>query len=96
MLQQWQFSTSNNTTSIIHSTVTSGTSNLHFKENSNLKKLDLKDERTKQLNSELKALKSFIMEQLYVMKKLIENLRGQKTTPNHSVVKESLKEEQLS
>ena len=36
------------------------------------------------------------MEQLYVMKKLIENLRGQKTIPNHSVVKESLKEEQLS
>ena len=46
-----------------------------------------------QLNGELKALKSFIKEKLHVMKKVIEDLQGQKATPNNSIVTESLKEE---
>ena len=33
------------------------------------------------------------MEQLYMTKKLIENLQGQRATSNHPVVTESLKEE---
>ena len=53
----------------------------------------MKDERIEQLNAELKALKSFIWEELYVMKKMIEDLQGQKATPNHSVLTESLKVE---
>ena len=93
LFQDSQFSTSNNATPIIHSAVTSVTPNLHSKENSNLKKHNLKDKRIEQRNAELKALKSFAMEQLYVIRKLIENFQGQKATPNHSVVTESLKEE---
>ena len=46
----------------------------------------MNDKRTEQLNAELKAQKSFIMEQLYVMQKMIEDLKGQKATPNDSVV----------
>ena len=42
---------------------------------------------------ELKALKSFIREELYVMKKMIKDLQGQEAPPNHSVFIESLKEE---
>ena len=52
----------------------------------------MKDEQNEQLNAELKDLKSFIVEQPYVMKKVIEDLQGQKLAPSHSVVTESLKE----
>ena len=48
---------------------------------------------TEQLNAELTALKSFIREELYVMKNMTEDLQVQKATPNHSVLTESLKEE---
>ena len=36
-----------------------------------------------QLNAELKALKFFVSEELYLMKKMIEDLQGQKSAPNH-------------
>ena len=91
LFQESQFSTSNSTTPIIQSAVTSVAPNLGYKENSNLNKHDLKDKRIEQLNTELKALKPFITEQLYVMKRMIKDLQGQKTTPNHSVVTEFLK-----
>ena len=93
LFQESQFSTSNSTTRIIHSAITSVTPTSHSKENSNHDKHDLKDERIEQPNAVLKALKTFIWEGLYVMKKIIEDLQGQKTTPNHSVVTESSKEE---
>ena len=89
LFQESQFSTSNSTTCIIHSAITSVTPTSHSKENSNHDKHDLKDERIEQPNSVLKALKTFIWEGLYVMKKIIQDLQGQKTTPNHSVVTES-------
>ena len=44
------------------------------------------------MNADLKDLKSFIKEELYVMKKMIQDLPGQKATLNHSVVTQSLKE----
>ena len=91
--QESQFSTSNSAAPTIHSAVTSVTLTSHSKENSKHNKHDLKDERIEQLNAELNPLKSFIREELYVMKKMIEDLQGQKATPNHSVVTESLKEE---
>ena len=91
LFQESQFSTCNSTTPITQSAVTSVAPNLGYKENSNLNKHDLKDKRIEQLNTELKALKPFITEQLYVMKRMIKDLQGQKTTPNHSVVTEFLK-----
>ena len=91
LFQESQFSASNSTTPIIQSAVTSVAPNLRYKENSNLNKHDLKDKRIKQLNTELTALKPFITEQLYVMKRMIKDWQGQKTTPNHSVVTEFLK-----
>ena len=94
LFQESQFCTSNSTAPAIHSAVTSVTPTSHSEENSNHNKHDdLKDERIEQLNAELKVLKSLIREELYVMKKMIEDLQGQKATPNHSVVAESLKEE---
>ena len=38
------------------------------------------------MNAELKALKSFIREEQYGMKKMIEDVQGQKATPSHSLV----------
>ena len=93
LFQESQFSVSNIVAPIIHAAVKSGTTTSDFKENSIYNKHDLKDERIEQLNTELKALKSFIKEELYLMKKMIEDLQGKKSTPNHSVVEESLKEE---
>ena len=93
LFQESQFSVSNSTAPTIHGAVTSGTPTSHSKENSIHNKHDLKDERIEQLNAELQALKSFIREELYLMKKMIEDLQGQKATPNHSVVTESLKKE---
>ena len=94
LFQASQFSISNSTAPTIHGAVTLGTPTSHFcDENFIHNKHDLKDERTEQPNAELQALKSFIREELYLMKKMIEGLQGQKATPNHSVVAESLKEE---
>ena len=89
LFQELQFSVSNSTAPTIPGAVTSGTPTSHSKENSTHNKHYLKDERI----AELQALKSFIREELYLMKKMIEDLQGQKATPNHSVVAESLKEE---
>ena len=44
------------------------------------------------MNAELKDLKSFVMEELNLVKKMIEDLQSQKATPNHWVAMESLKE----
>ena len=44
------------------------------------------------MNADLKAFKSFIRGELHVVKKMIQDLPGQKAIPNHSVVTESLKE----
>ena len=56
---------------------------------------DMKDEQINNLNAEVKALKSFIIEQLYVIKKSIEDFKGQEDIPNSnsSVLIQSLKEE---
>ena len=56
---------------------------------------DMKDEQINNLNAEVKALKSFIIEQLYVIKKSIEDFKGQENIPNSdsSVLIQSLKEE---
>ena len=93
LFQESQFSVSNIAAPIIHAALKSGTPTSHFKQNSIHNKHDLKDERIEQLNAELKALKSFIREELYLMKKMTEDLQGQKATPNHSVAAEFLKEE---
>ena len=45
----------------------------------------MKDEQINNLNVEVKALKSFIVEQLYVIKKLIEDIKCQKSIPSSSV-----------
>ena len=95
LIQESQFSTSASTAPTIHSAVTSVTPISESKESSNHNKHYLKDERIEHLNPELKALKSFTREELYVMKNMIEDLQGQKATPNHSVFTESLKEELL-
>ena len=94
VFQELQFSVSSSTAPTIHSAVISVPPTSHSKENSIHNKHDLKDERIEQLNAELKAFKSFIKEEIYLMKKVIEGLQGQKT-PNHSVVAESLKEETI-
>ena len=46
---------------------------------------DTKDEQIYNLNAEVKALKSFIVEQLYVIKKSIEDIKCQKSIPSSSV-----------
>ena len=82
--QEYQFSTSNSTTPIIHFAVPSVIPSSHSEENSNHNKYGLKDERIEQLmNAELKDLKSFVMEELNLVKKMIEDLQSQKATPNH-------------
>ena len=96
LFKESQFSASNSTAPTIHSAVTSVTPTSHSKENSNRSKHDLKDERIEQMNAELKSLKSFIREELHVMKKMIEDLQGQKATPNYAVVIKSLKEELIN
>ena len=53
---------------------------------------DTKDEQSDNLNAKVKALKSFIIEQLYVIKKLIENFKCQENIPNNSVLIQSLKD----
>ena len=46
---------------------------------------DMKDEQINNLNVEVKTLKSFIVEQLYVIKKSIEDIKCQKSIPSSSV-----------
>ena len=91
LFQESQFSTSNSTSTIIHSAVTSVTPTPQYKDDANHK--HLKNQRTEQLSAELKLLECFNREELNVMKKRIEDLRSQKVIPNHSVVTKSLKEE---
>ena len=43
---------------------------------------DAKDEQIYNLNAEVKALKSVIVEQLYVIKKSIEDIKFQESMPN--------------
>ena len=93
LFQGSQFSTSIYITPITHSTVTSVTSILHSKEDSNHNKHDLKAEWREQLNAELKASKYFIREELCLFTRYMLYLQVQKVTPNHSVVTQSLKEE---
>ena len=69
LFQELQFSVSNSTAPTIYSAVTSGTPTSHSKENSIHNKHDLKDGRIEKLNAGLKALKSFIREELYLMEK---------------------------
>ena len=54
---------------------------------------DTKDEQIYNLNAEVKALKSFIVEQLYVIKKSIEDIKCQESIQNSSDLLQSLKEE---
>ena len=54
---------------------------------------DTKDEQINNLNAEVKAVKSFIIEQFHVIKKSIEGIKGQENIPNSSVLIQSLKEE---
>ena len=54
---------------------------------------DTKDGQIYNLNAEVKALKSFVVEQLYVIKKSIEDIRCQESIPNSSDLLHSLKEE---
>ena len=58
---------------------------------------DANDEQIYNLNAEVKALKSFIVEQLYVIKKSIEDIKCQESTnskiQNSSDLSQSLKEE---
>ena len=54
---------------------------------------DTKDEQIYNLNAEVKALKSFIVEQLYVIKKSIEDIKCQESIPNSLDLLQSLKKE---
>ena len=54
---------------------------------------DTKDEQIYNLNAKVKALKSFIVEQLYVIKKSIEDIKCQESIPNSLDLLQSLKKE---
>ena len=54
---------------------------------------DTKDDEIYDLNAEVKALKSFVVEQLYVIKKSIEDIKCQESIQNSSDLLQSLKEE---
>ena len=54
---------------------------------------DTKDEQIYNLNAEVKALKSFIVEQLYVIRKSIEDIKCQESIPNSLDLLQSLKKE---
>ena len=47
---------------------------------------DMKDEQIDNLNAAVKALKSFIIEQLYVIKESIEDFKCQENISNSSVL----------
>ena len=50
-------------------------------------------EQTENLNMEVTALKSFKMEQLYVIKRSVEDFRSENVAPNNLEFIETLKEE---
>ena len=52
---------------------------------------DSKHKQTNQLDTAVKALKSFILEELYVIKKTIEDFKVQDHMPNNSFLIQSLK-----
>ena len=54
---------------------------------------DFRIEQVENLRVEVTALKSFIMEQLYVIKKSVEDFRSENSTPNNLELIETLKEE---
>ena len=54
---------------------------------------DFRTEQIDNLNAEVTALKSFIMEQLCVIKKSVEDFRSEDVTPNNLELIETLKEE---
>ena len=54
---------------------------------------DLRIEQIENLSAEVTTLKSFIMEQLYVIKKSVEDFRSENVTPNNLELIEILKEE---
>ena len=54
---------------------------------------DFRIEQIENLSAEVTALKSFIMEQLYVIKKSVEDFRSENVTPNDPGLTETFKEE---
>ena len=54
---------------------------------------DFRIEQIENLSAEVTALKSFIMEQLYVIKKSVEDFRSENVTPNDPELTETFKEE---
>ena len=54
---------------------------------------DFRIEQIEKLSAEVTALKSFIVEQLYVIKKSLEEFRLENVTPNNLELIETLKEE---
>ena len=54
---------------------------------------DFRIEQIENLSAEVTALKSFIIEQLYVIKKSVEDFRSLNATPNNPELIETLKEE---
>ena len=78
VFQESQFSTSNSTSTIIHSAVTSVTPTPQYKDDPNHNK-HLKNQRTEQLSAELKALECFNREESNVMKKRIEDFKRSKS-----------------
>ena len=54
---------------------------------------DFRIEQIEKLSAEVTALKSFIVEQLYVIKKSVEEFRLENVTPNNLELIESLKKE---
>ena len=54
---------------------------------------DFRIEQIENLSPEVTALKSFITEQLYAIKKSVEDFRSQNATPNNLELIETLKEE---
>ena len=54
---------------------------------------DFRIEQIENLSAEVTALKSFTMEQLYVIKKSVEDFRSENVTPNDPELTETFKEE---
>ena len=54
---------------------------------------DFRIEQIENLSVEVTALKSFIVEQLYVIKKSVEDFRSENVTPNNLELIETLKED---
>ena len=54
---------------------------------------DFRIEQIENLNAEVTAMKSFIMEQLYVIKKSVEDFCSENSTPNNLELMETLEKE---